>query len=103
MLMLALDPPAPRHCRLSQDQDQLQEAFQFVFVKLSVIHKAKVNFNRVDQSSQLFKQVNDLWHEMFSASDGCLQYFTGVGGQIQTFNYLNAAGLQLSKTDYTVS
>ena len=38
---------------------------------------------------------------MFSASDGCLQYFTGVSGQILSFNYNGASGLQLSNTDYS--
>lgn len=38
---------------------------------------------------------------MFVASDGCLQYFTGVSGQILSFNYNGASGLQLSNTDYS--
>ena len=37
-----------------------------------------------------------------SAGDGCLQYFTGVSGQMFSFNYNNAEGLQLSNTDYTM-
>ena len=37
-----------------------------------------------------------------SAADGCLQYFTGVSGRIFSFNYNNAAGLQLSDTDYSI-
>jgi len=36
------------------------------------------------------------------ASDGCLQYFTGVSGQMFSFNYNDATGLQLSNTDYTM-
>ena len=36
------------------------------------------------------------------APDSCTQYFTGVTGTIQSFNYQSAAGLQLSKTDYTI-
>ena len=36
------------------------------------------------------------------AANGCLQYFTGVSGNLQSFNYNNAAGLQLSDTDYTI-
>jgi hypothetical protein len=36
------------------------------------------------------------------ANDGCLQYFTGVSGQMRSFNYNDAAGLQLSNTDYTM-
>ena len=58
---------------------------------------------------------------LFLASDGCLQYFTGVSGQMFSFNYNDATvrpikmlsilemhfmstlqGLQLSNTDYTV-
>ena len=39
---------------------------------------------------------------LFPASDGCLQYFTGVSGQMFSFNYNNAEGLQLSNTDYTM-
>ena len=31
-----------------------------------------------------------------------MQYFTGVSGQMFSFNYDNAAGLQLSNTDYTM-
>ena len=37
-----------------------------------------------------------------TAGDGCLQYFTGVSGQMFSFNYNNAEGLQLSNTDYTM-
>jgi len=36
------------------------------------------------------------------AADGCLQYFTGVSGQMFSFNYNDAAGLQLSDTDYSI-
>ena len=36
------------------------------------------------------------------ASDGCLQYFTGVSGQMWSFNYNDASGLQLSNTDYSI-
>jgi len=36
------------------------------------------------------------------AADGCLQYFTGVSGQMFSFNYNDAAGLQLSDTDYSM-
>jgi len=36
------------------------------------------------------------------AADGCLQYYTGVAGTVESFNYNNAAGLQLSDTDYSV-
>ena len=35
------------------------------------------------------------------APDGCLQYYQGVTGTLMTFNYMDAAGLQLSNTDYT--
>ena len=37
-----------------------------------------------------------------AAADGCLQYFTGVSGQMFSFNYNDATGLQLSNTDYTM-
>ena len=36
------------------------------------------------------------------ASDGCLQFFTGVSGQILSFNYNSGSGLQLSNTDYAI-
>merc|ERR1719312_1036102 len=36
------------------------------------------------------------------AADGCLQYYTGVSGQMFSFNYNDATGLQLSNTDYTM-
>ena len=39
---------------------------------------------------------------MVTAADGCLQYYTGVAGRVESFNYNNAAGLQLSDTDYSV-
>lgn len=38
----------------------------------------------------------------FSAEDGCLQYFTGVAGEIKSFNYDPAIGLQLSNQDYGI-
>jgi len=41
-------------------------------------------------------------YSLAKASDGCLQYFTGVSGQMFSFNYNDATGLQLSNTDYTV-
>ena len=39
---------------------------------------------------------------LLQAANGCLQYFTGVSGSLESFNYNNAAGLQLSDTDYTI-
>lgn len=41
-------------------------------------------------------------NSLAKAADGCLQYFTGVSGRIFSFNYNNAAGLQLSDTDYSI-
>jgi len=41
-------------------------------------------------------------YSLSKANDGCLQYFTGVSGQMRSFNYNDAAGLQLSNTDYTM-
>ena len=41
-------------------------------------------------------------HSLVSAADGCLQYYTGVAGRVESFNYNMAAGLQLSDTDYSV-
>ncbi|XP_040576960.1 uncharacterized protein [Lepeophtheirus salmonis] len=39
---------------------------------------------------------------MSKASNGCLQYFTGVAGQFFSFNYNSGSGLQLSNTDYAI-
>ncbi|ERL86760.1 uncharacterized protein LOC109544925 isoform X2 [Dendroctonus ponderosae] len=36
------------------------------------------------------------------AENGCLQYFTGVSGQIKSFNYDLTTGRQLSNQDYTI-
>ncbi|XP_059094264.1 uncharacterized protein LOC131889223 isoform X1 [Tigriopus californicus] len=41
-------------------------------------------------------------NSLVRAPDGCLQYFTGVSGQILSFNYNSGSGLQLSNTDYSV-
>lgn len=41
-------------------------------------------------------------YSLSKASDGCLQYFTGVSGQMWSFNYNDASGLQLSNTDYSI-
>ena len=41
-------------------------------------------------------------NSLVSAADGCLQYYTGVAGRVESFNYNMAAGLQLSDTDYSV-
>ena len=38
---------------------------------------------------------------MLPAEEGCLQYFTGVSGQIKSYNYDPGAGLQLSNQDYS--
>lgn len=39
--------------------------------------------------------------KIFAAEEGCLQYFTGVSGQIQSYNYDPNTGLQLSNQDYS--
>ncbi|GJQ70913.1 hypothetical protein Trydic_g830 [Trypoxylus dichotomus] len=36
------------------------------------------------------------------ANNGCLQYFTGVSGQIRSFNYDPTTGFQLSNQDYSI-
>ncbi|XP_046659154.1 uncharacterized protein LOC124353265 [Homalodisca vitripennis] len=38
----------------------------------------------------------------YKAEDGCLQYFTGVSGQIKSFNYEPLTGLHLSNQDYSI-
>ncbi|XP_054289374.1 uncharacterized protein LOC129004772 [Macrosteles quadrilineatus] len=38
----------------------------------------------------------------YKAEDGCLQYFTGVSGQIKSFNYEPMTGLHLSNQDYSI-
>ena len=35
------------------------------------------------------------------APDGCLQYFTGTTGTIETFNYNNLGGVLLTNQDYS--
>jgi hypothetical protein len=49
-----------------------------------------------------FKEAKLVSLHFFSAADGCLQYFTGVSGTMQSFNYQNGAGLMLSNTDYSI-
>ncbi|KAG7209970.1 hypothetical protein KM043_011559 [Ampulex compressa] len=39
---------------------------------------------------------------IYRAEEGCLQYFTGVSGQIKSFNYDPNTGLQLSNQDYSI-
>ena len=39
---------------------------------------------------------------VLTAGDGCLQYFTGVSGNVFSYNYNDGSGLQLSNTDYTI-
>ncbi|XP_063911375.1 uncharacterized protein LOC135128394 [Zophobas morio] len=39
---------------------------------------------------------------IYRAEEGCLQYFTGVAGQIRSFNYDPTTGLQLSNQDYSI-
>ena len=46
--------------------------------------------------------LSRLMSPLVTAADGCLQYYTGVAGRVESFNYNNAAGLQLSDTDYSV-
>ena len=41
-------------------------------------------------------------YSLSKASDGCLQYYTGVSGQMWSFNYSDASGLQLSNADYSI-
>ncbi|XP_065338296.1 uncharacterized protein LOC135938542 [Cloeon dipterum] len=38
----------------------------------------------------------------YKAEDGCMQYHTGVTGQIRSFNYDSGMGLQLSNQDYSI-
>ena len=47
----------------------------------------------------LYKACNT---NVLPAEEGCLQYFTGVSGQIKSYNYDPGAGLQLSKQDYSI-
>ncbi|KAG6444635.1 hypothetical protein O3G_MSEX003479 [Manduca sexta] len=39
---------------------------------------------------------------IYKAEEGCLQYYTGVSGQLRSFNYDPASGLQLSNQDYGI-
>lgn len=39
---------------------------------------------------------------IYRAEEGCLQYYTGVSGQIKSFNYDTVNGLQLSNQDYSI-
>ncbi|XP_043476468.1 uncharacterized protein LOC122507685 isoform X1 [Leptopilina heterotoma] len=39
---------------------------------------------------------------IYKAEEGCLQYYTGVSGQIKSFNYDPINGLQLSNQDYSI-
>ncbi|PBC33191.1 Cubilin [Apis cerana cerana] len=39
---------------------------------------------------------------IYRAEEGCLQYFTGISGQIKSFNYDPITGLQLSNQDYSI-
>ncbi|XP_078034170.1 uncharacterized protein LOC144468505 [Augochlora pura] len=39
---------------------------------------------------------------IYRAEEGCLQYFTGISGQIKSFNYDPSTGLQLSNQDYSI-
>lgn len=39
---------------------------------------------------------------IYRAEEGCLQYFTGISGQIKSFNYDPVTGLQLSNQDYSI-
>ncbi|XP_076390413.1 uncharacterized protein LOC100883843 isoform X1 [Megachile rotundata] len=39
---------------------------------------------------------------IYRAEEGCLQYFTGISGQIKSFNYDSMNGLQLSNQDYSI-
>ncbi|CAH1390974.1 unnamed protein product [Nezara viridula] len=40
-------------------------------------------------------------NSIYRAEEGCLQYFTGVSGQVKSFNYDPVSGLQLSNQDYS--
>ncbi|XP_050684030.1 uncharacterized protein LOC126978945 [Leptidea sinapis] len=39
---------------------------------------------------------------IYKADEGCLQYYTGVSGQLRSFNYDPAFGRQLSNQDYGI-
>ncbi|XP_066147836.1 uncharacterized protein [Euwallacea fornicatus] len=43
-----------------------------------------------------------LCSSLLKADEGCLQYFTGVTGQIKSFNFDLTSGRQLSNQDYTI-
>ena len=36
------------------------------------------------------------------AEVGCLQYFTGISGEVFSYNYNDGSGLMLSNTDYSI-
>ncbi|XP_066901673.1 uncharacterized protein [Halyomorpha halys] len=40
-------------------------------------------------------------NSIYRAEEGCLQYYTGVSGQVKSFNYDPVSGLQLSNQDYS--
>lgn len=53
-------------------------------------------------SLQLQSQtINITWFREI-AEEGCLQYFSGVAGQIRSFNYDPTSGRQLSNQDYSI-
>ena len=63
-------------------------------IECNSLAKGKVSIKiRIDRLDRAF---------LSTASDGCLQYFTGVSGQMFSFNYNDGSGLQLSNTDYSI-
>ncbi|OAD60708.1 hypothetical protein WN48_05270 [Eufriesea mexicana] len=39
---------------------------------------------------------------IYRSEEGCLLYFTGISGQVKSFNYDSITGLQLSNQDYSI-
>merc|ERR1719189_2562401 len=54
------------------------------------------------QSRKWDVKVSQIPCGSYAPPDGCLQYYTGVSGQIMTFNFLDAASSHLALQNYNV-
>ena len=72
------------------------------FSRTFSIKITQIECDSLAKGSSLERFLNSLLKKILTAANGCLQYYTGVSGSLESFNYNNAAGLQLSDTDYTI-
>jgi len=83
-----------------------QNTGQHIYVPMgtSASNTATITFSFTDTGSRKYDmKISQIECGASTAPpDGCLQYFTGVSGQITTFNFIDTATTHLASQDYSI-